>query len=223
MTGLSFMGYVALFLLGIGLFASLVGFVALLVAGFRRNVRWGFANLFIPGASIVFAILPWAEAKRGFLLQVVGLAVLALGTVAANDDGSSQIVRSVSGKAPETAASSESALKAKEAERSAMEQQLAALQAKLNQEYATLKARRGRLGTDPTALAAFNRDAAAYAASKTELSIKAGLVAQLRADEVRLTDQVFLEARRLAKVKPAPGSAAVGKELETTRVAPPKL
>jgi hypothetical protein len=66
MTGLSFMGYVALLLLGSGVLASLVGWVMLLIAAFRRHVGWGVASLLVPGAALVFAVIHWAEARRGF-------------------------------------------------------------------------------------------------------------------------------------------------------------
>ena len=193
------MGYVAMLFLGCGLLGCVAGSVLLLIASFRRHIGWGLASLFVPGAAVVFAILHWSEAKRGFLLQIMGGVVLAVGILAANDDGTSRRDAKSSTAAPEGPGATEVALKAKEVEVRLAEQDLAELQAKLNVDYVVLKARRENLRADPAALAAFNQDAAAYDAAKMDLSVKAGRLAQLRADQLQLTDQVFLEAREKAK------------------------
>jgi hypothetical protein len=166
MTGLPLMGYIALLFLGFGLLASIVGWIMVLVPAFRRHIGWGMATLLVPGAAIIFTLFHWAEARRGFLLQL--------------------------------------ALRVKESEVQLAETDLAALQARLNADYEALKARRASLDSNAAALAAFNQDAAAYAEAKTQLSLKAGRVAQLRADQVRLTDDVFLNARKVSRTLPQP-------------------
>jgi len=165
--------------------------------------------------------LHWGEARRGFLLQVMGAVLLAVGSLAANDSASSRLTRAASNGAEGAQDKTESALKAKEAEVRASEQDLATLQTKLNADYEALKARRVTLGTDAAALAAFNKDAATYTAEKTDLSVKAGRLAQLRADVVRLTDQLFLEAREKAKLDPKSGFALVAQR-EPARAATPR-
>jgi glutaredoxin len=100
------------------------------------------------------------------------------------------------------------------------EEELNALQTKLNADYVVLRTRRDNLGTDPAALAAFNQDAATYAAAKNDLSLKAGRLAQLRADAMRLTDQVFLEARE--KSKSNPKAVIATSQHEPVRAAKPK-
>ncbi len=208
MTGLSFMGFVALLLLGLGVLASLIGGVLLLVAAFRQHVGWGLATLFVPFAGLVFVAMHWTEARRGFLLQVMGLVILAVGMFAALDGTSSpraRIAALASGReSPAATDNTESLLKLKEAEVSRVEQEVAALQAKLNSDYESLKTRRAALGTDPAAVEAFNRDAAAYAVAKTDLSVKSGMLVQLKLEQAQLTDQVFLQARESAKTKPKP-------------------
>ncbi len=202
MTGLPFMGYVALLLLGFGVIAYLIGLVLMLVASFRRHLGWGLATLLLPGAALIFTLLHWAEARRGFLLQVMGVIVLFVGSMAANDGGASQFARSMMGAGSNSQSeNSEAMLRAKESELRTAEQELGHLQGKLNSDYESLTKRRATAGTDQATLAAFNEDAATYASEKTLLSVKAGRVAQLRADVVRLTDQVFLEAREAAKTK----------------------
>jgi glutaredoxin len=195
------MGFIALCLLGIGVLASLIGWVLLLVAAFRQHVGWGVASLFVPAASLVFTVLHWAEARRGFLIQLMGLLVLSVGVLAANDAGAGGSLRAHAQPAADE--NGEAALRAKESEVQFAEKEFAALQAKLATDYTTLKSRREALGSDPAAIAEFNEEAAAYAAEKTALSIQAGRLAQLRADQVRMTDRVFLEARERARKSPS--------------------
>jgi hypothetical protein len=205
MTGLPLMGYIALLFLGFGLLASIVGWIMVLVPAFRRHIGWGMATLLVPGAAIIFTLFHWAEARRGFLLQLLGGVILAVGVLAANDGGASSLAHSMSsGGSEPTPADPELALRVKESEVQLAETDLAALQARLNADYEALKARRASLDSNAAALAAFNQDAAAYAEAKTQLSLKAGRVAQLRADQVRLTDDVFLNARKVSRTLPQP-------------------
>lgn len=68
---------IALLLLG-GV-AAVVGSLMLVVAAFRTGVLWGLACLLIPFAALVYLVLHWDEARTGFLLNLAGLAVAALG------------------------------------------------------------------------------------------------------------------------------------------------
>ena len=66
-------------LLVLGAVAAVVGGLMLLVAAFRTSVLWGLACLFIPFAGLVYVVVHWEEARTGFLLNLAGLAVGALG------------------------------------------------------------------------------------------------------------------------------------------------
>src|SRR5688500_7977308 len=61
----------------LGIVALLAGSVMMIFAAFRQHVLWGLAYLFLPLASLIFLIIHWAEAKKGFLVSVAGLAVFA--------------------------------------------------------------------------------------------------------------------------------------------------
>ena len=61
---------------------STVGSLILLIAAFRVGVGWGLAVLFLPFANIVFAVKHWDKAKLGILLQIAGLALVAVAVLA---------------------------------------------------------------------------------------------------------------------------------------------
>jgi hypothetical protein len=62
-------------LFAVGLLVHAAGSIMFLVAAFRTSVPWGVAVLFIPPAGIVFLFKHWAEAKKAFLLMVLGVLV----------------------------------------------------------------------------------------------------------------------------------------------------
>lgn len=68
---------VALYALG-GLIAA-VGGIWLLVVAFRVSVVWGLGSLFVPFVSLAFVMVHWAEAKRAFLVQLVGGMIVIAG------------------------------------------------------------------------------------------------------------------------------------------------
>jgi hypothetical protein len=56
---------------------SLVGGLLMLIAGFKRNVWWGLAMLFVgPIGMLFFAIKYWEEARLGCLIQIAATAVI---------------------------------------------------------------------------------------------------------------------------------------------------
>jgi hypothetical protein len=63
-------------LVGLGALVSAVGGVMLLIAAFRVSVLWGLAVIFVPLAQLVFVITHWREAKKAFLVQVLGCALI---------------------------------------------------------------------------------------------------------------------------------------------------
>jgi len=73
-------GGVVTFLVFAGWALMLIGGIMFLVSAFREHFLWGFAVLFIPFASLVFLFRYWADAKRPFFLQLLGLLVF-MGTI----------------------------------------------------------------------------------------------------------------------------------------------
>jgi hypothetical protein len=73
----TFLICIALYALG-GLIVT-VGGIWLLVAAFRVSVIWGLGSLFVPFISLAFVITHWPEAKRPFLVQLVGCLIVVAG------------------------------------------------------------------------------------------------------------------------------------------------
>lgn len=69
-------------LLYIGLIILIIGGIGLLIAAFRTSILWGIGLILIAPAAIVYTILHWQEAKNPFLLQLLGLAILLVGSYA---------------------------------------------------------------------------------------------------------------------------------------------
>ena len=51
---------------------SVVGAFMVLGAAFTESVKWGLIYLFVPFGQLVYIIQFWNEARRGFLLSVIG-------------------------------------------------------------------------------------------------------------------------------------------------------
>ena len=69
----------AILLLGLGILVALAGNIWFLVVAFQRSVGWGLAVLLLPLANLVFLFCAWAEAKRPFLLGLVGVGICTAG------------------------------------------------------------------------------------------------------------------------------------------------
>ena len=52
-----------------------------LVVAFRQSVLWGLAVFFLPFANLVFLIKYWYEAKKAFLIQLVGFGISISGII----------------------------------------------------------------------------------------------------------------------------------------------
>ena len=68
-------------LLVIGIIGIVVGGIGMLLAGFRESAIWGIAMMVVPLVSLIFVVSHWEDAKKPFLIQVVGwmLAVVGAG------------------------------------------------------------------------------------------------------------------------------------------------
>jgi len=64
---------------GLLLFGSLM----MIVAAFRTGIWWGLGCLLLPIVSLVYLIAHWGNAKNGFFVQLVGLALLVVVAVKA--------------------------------------------------------------------------------------------------------------------------------------------
>ena len=67
-------------ILGIALLLTLIGFLWLVITGFKRSVVWGLlVFLFSPLTAIIFALTNWFDARKPFLIYMLSL-LLAIGT-----------------------------------------------------------------------------------------------------------------------------------------------
>jgi glutaredoxin len=198
----------AFILLGLGCLVAFVGAILMLIAAFRESLAWGLGSLLVPFVSLIFAIAHWAEAKRGFLLQLLGACLMGGGVFAAfGSNQAGQLKAQFAQAAGEhftfaqaaPAGTTEQQRAAKEEEIRAVEQQLAGLSAKVNADYVALSARRAKLGSDQAAITAFNQQAADYQAAKSQLETMNARLVALRAEEAALSDKVLAEARAAAQ------------------------
>ncbi len=72
----------ALCIVGLGTLICLVSGIWSIVVAFQRHIFWGLAVLFIPLANLVFLFVAWAEAKKPFLIGVVGMFIGLIGVFA---------------------------------------------------------------------------------------------------------------------------------------------
>jgi len=72
------MAGLALAFLGVGSLVIFAGGLWLLLLGFQQSLAWGLGMLFVPFASLVFAVKYWSIARRPFWVQVAGIAVALL-------------------------------------------------------------------------------------------------------------------------------------------------
>lgn len=77
----------AMVLLTLGSLLMLAGGVWMIVVAFRRSVVWGLCYLFVPLAALVFLVVAWAEAKRAFLVNTLGVLLMASVLLLPNQGG----------------------------------------------------------------------------------------------------------------------------------------
>lgn len=58
----------------------LVGGILFLIESFKESIIWGLACLFISPVALAFTVLHWDVAKKPFLMQLIGLGLLLMGT-----------------------------------------------------------------------------------------------------------------------------------------------
>lgn len=69
-------------LIYLGLAIFIIGGIGFLIVAFRTSILWGLGCLLFYPISLVFLVLNWNEAKNPFFLQLVGLGIALLGTMA---------------------------------------------------------------------------------------------------------------------------------------------
>lgn len=75
------MATLGLIILVIGFIVAAVAGIWLLVVAFHESTMWGLGCLFCNAVALIFVIIHWAEAKRPFLIQLGGVALIFLGTM----------------------------------------------------------------------------------------------------------------------------------------------
>lgn len=75
------MGAIGGILALIGSVLILVGWIMVLISAFKASVLWGIGSLFIWPVMVVFVILNWASAKKGFLIQLAGIGLTIVGAI----------------------------------------------------------------------------------------------------------------------------------------------
>jgi HAMP domain-containing protein len=161
-------------ILCLGLLTAVIGSFMILVAAFRQHALWGLAYLFVPLASLVFLIAHWGEARKGFLLSLAGLLIVAASVFAMPGDMRDTFIKESQFRTPPGMAKSSTAPAAAAQNLSvkiqtqrdrieALEGQFAQMSGQLSQRYNALAATRKALKPgDEAAVARFNEEAAVY-------------------------------------------------------------
>ena len=64
----------------IGLIIFILGGIGFLITAFKESILWGLGCLFLAPISLVFLFMYWKDAKNPFFLQLIGIAVMLVGT-----------------------------------------------------------------------------------------------------------------------------------------------
>ena len=68
-------------LMGIGFLVSTIYGIILLVKAFQTSVWWGLGSLFVPFVSLIFVGVHWQVAKKPFLMGLIGIPLIIVGTM----------------------------------------------------------------------------------------------------------------------------------------------
>jgi hypothetical protein len=82
------MDAVAGILVLVGWLTMFVGSIMVLIAAFRESVLWGIGCLFIAPVTLFFIITHWSEAKKGFFIQLAGIAIILVAILVLGHSGS---------------------------------------------------------------------------------------------------------------------------------------
>lgn len=68
-------------LIYLGLIICIIGAIGFLIVAFKNSILWGLGCFFLAPVSLIFLIMNWHEAKNPFFLQLLGLAVIFVGSM----------------------------------------------------------------------------------------------------------------------------------------------
>ncbi|TCH65027.1 hypothetical protein E0409_03160 [Acinetobacter sp. ANC 4862] len=68
-------------LIYLGLAVFIIGGIGFLITAFKNSILWGLGCLLLYPVSIIFLILNWNDAKNPFLLQLLGIGIMLVGSV----------------------------------------------------------------------------------------------------------------------------------------------
>lgn len=77
------MEILAVILAVVGAIISFVGGIWFLVEAFRESIWWGLGCLFLPIVSLIFLIVHWAEARKPFVVVLLGNVLVFIATLIA--------------------------------------------------------------------------------------------------------------------------------------------
>jgi len=150
------------------LVAMFIGGLMVLMAAFRQSVGWGLAYLFVPLASLVFLVVHWQEAKKGFLLGA-GAAAVFFVAICSTPEARASLAKAAHIPylaAPEKHVKRDDLAARLQEQRDRifqMQEQYAQANAEVTRQYKQLGEKRKILKTtDQAAIHAFNDEAAAY-------------------------------------------------------------
>ena len=67
----------------LGVIVFIIGGIGTLIAAFKTSILWGLGTLLIAPVSLIFLVLHWDVAKNPFFLQLIGIAIVFVGSIAA--------------------------------------------------------------------------------------------------------------------------------------------
>ena len=68
-------------LMVVGGIIMFVGGIMFLITAFKESVLWGLGTMFVPFVGLIFLITHWQDAKKPFLIQLMGLPFYILGLI----------------------------------------------------------------------------------------------------------------------------------------------
>jgi len=196
---------VLLFFIGCGV--VVIGCIILLIATFRESLLWGLANIFIPGAGLVFICVHWHAGRTAFFWSLAGWLMvggsLAALSAEAERRGKPGLLSYLRGeKAKEAGDVTPEVI---DTQRRQIEQMEATFHAKgtaVAQQFKALNAKRAALKTeDAAAVEAYNVEAAAYQQANADAKQLRQKIDLAQVELTRLLDE---RSRLMAR----PGAAA---------------
>jgi mycoredoxin len=188
-----------------GAVTAIYAAILLLIRAFKTSLAWGLIALFVPLGSVVFIFAHWGKGRRPFFAHLIALAFLGGFFCTLPSAARASVMQLVMHQYPNPARNDQARqsadfdaqiTKARE-DALRLQQEIASETTSLTGDYNDLAKRRGQLRPgDQPAIAAFNRDAAAYTARKTQLN---ALRVEAQKNDGTLSDLLDKRATLVAK------------------------